>query len=98
MSETFIQLVEKFGVSFSFLVFLTWCLYRLAFWLGEKVIMPIQERHLEFLDKLENGIETVINTQNKSFEILNQVLLNTKEMSSFKKNVKVNQNEISNMQ
>ena len=90
MSEQFIQLVERFGVSFSFLVFLAWCLYRLALWMGEKVIIPIQERHLEFLDKLENGIETVINTQNKSFEILNQVLLNTREIQAYKKTVKEN--------
>ena len=88
MSEQFIQLVERFGVSFSFLVFLAWCLYRLALWMGEKVVMPIQQRHLEFLDKLENGIETVINTQNKSFEILNQVLLNTREIQSLKRQLK----------
>ena len=88
MNEQFIQLVERFGVSFSFLVFLAWCLYRLALWMGEKVVMPIQKRHLEFLDKLENGIETVITTQNKSFEILNQVLLNTKEIQAFKRQLK----------
>lgn len=88
MNEQFIQLVERFGVSFSFLVFLAWCLYRLALWMGEKVVMPIQQRHLEFLDKLENGIETVINTQNKSFEILNQVLLNTREIQSLKRQLK----------
>lgn len=88
MNEQFIQLVERFGVSFSFLVFLAWCLYRLALWMGEKVVMPIQQRHLEFLDKLENGIETVINTQNKSFEILNQVLLNTREIQALKRQLK----------
>lgn len=93
MNEQFIQLVERFGVSFSFLVFLAWCLYRLALWMGEKVIMPIQQRHLEFLDKLENGIETVIVTQNKSFEILNQVLLNTKEIQAFKRQIRENENE-----
>ena len=88
MNEQFIQLVERFGVSFSFLVFLAWCLYRLALWMDEKVVMPIQQRHLEFLDKLENGIETVINTQNKSFEILNQVLLNTREIQALKRQLK----------
>ena len=88
MNEQFIQLVERFGVSFSFLVFLAWCLYKLALWMGEKVVMPIQQRHLEVLDKLENGIETVINTQNKSFEILNQVLLNTREIQSLKRQLK----------
>lgn len=88
MNEQFIQLVERFGVSFSFLVFLAWCLYKLALWMGEKVVMPIQQRHLEFLDKLENGIETVINTQNKSFEILNQVLLNTREIQALKRQLK----------
>ena len=63
-------------------------LYKLALWMGEKVVMPIQQRHLEFLDKLENGIETVINTQNKSFEILNQVLLNTREIQTLKRQLK----------
>jgi len=91
MNEQFIQLIERFGVSFSFLVFLAWCLYRLALWMGEKVVMPIQQRHLEFLDKLENGIETVINTQNKSFEILNQVLLNTRELQALRRNTKGNE-------
>lgn len=85
MSETFITLVERFGVSFSFLVFFVWCAYKSGMWLGEKVILPMQERHIEFLNKLEEGIDTVVNTQNKSLEILNQVLLNTREIQALKR-------------
>jgi|GEM_PF-2228572 len=88
MSDQFIQLVERFGVSFSFLVFFVWCAYKSGMWLGEKVILPMQERHLEFLDKLEAGIETVVNTQNKSLEILNQVLLNTREIQALKRQIR----------
>jgi len=57
-------------------------------WLGEKVILPMQERHIEFLNKLEEGIDTVVNTQNKSLEILNQVLLNTREIQALKRQVR----------
>ena len=88
MSDQFIQLVERFGVSFSFLVFFVWCAYKSGMWLGEKVILPMQERHLEFLDKLEAGIDTVVNTQNKSLEILNQVLLNTREIQALKRQMR----------
>lgn len=88
MSDQFIQLVERFGVSFSFLVFFVWCAYKSGMWLGEKVILPMQERHLEFLDKLEAGIDTVVNTQNKSLEILNQVLLNTREIQALKRQIR----------
>lgn len=90
MNEQFIQLVERFGVSFSFLVFLVWCAYKSGIWLGEKVVLPMQQRHVEFLNKLEAGIDTVVNTQNKSLEILNQVLLNTRELQALRRQVKEN--------
>lgn len=83
-----VMLIERFGVSLSFLIFFIWCAYKSGMWFGEKVVLPIQKRHLEFLDKLEIGIETVVNTQNKSLEILNQVLLNTREIQALKRQIR----------
>lgn len=82
MTDTFLVIIERFGVSFSFLVFFVWCAVKSGKWLGEKIILPLQERHLQFLDKLEGGIDNVIVTQTKTLEILNQILLNTKEKES----------------
>lgn len=92
MNETFTLFLERFGISFTFLMAFVWCLYKSGIWLGEKIVIPLQKRHLQFLDKLENGIDGVVETQNKTLQILNQILSNTKELSALRRNTRATEN------
>ena len=91
MNETFTLIIERFGISFTFLMAFVWCLYKSGIWLGEKVVIPLQKRHLQFLDKLEDGIDGVVKTQATTLEILNQILMNTKELPALKRSSKTSE-------
>jgi len=83
-----ILLIERLGVSCSFLIFFVWTTYRAATWLGEKIILPLHERHIKFIDRLEVGLESVVKSQENTMDILNQILLNTRELHELKRNKK----------
>lgn len=83
-----ILLIERLGVSCTFLMFFVWTTYRAANWLGEKIILPLHDRHIKFIDRLENGLESVVKSQENTMGILNQILLNTRELHELKRNKK----------
>ena len=75
--KDFILLIERLGVSCSFLIFFVWSTYKASTWLGEK-----------FIDRLEVGLENVVKSQENTMEILNQILLNTRELHEIKRQKK----------
>lgn len=83
-----ILLVERLGVSCTFLIFFVWTTYKAANWLGNKIILPLHDRHIKFIDRLENGLENVVKSQENTMTILNQILLNTRELQEIKKHKK----------
>lgn len=83
-----ILLVERLGVSCTFLMFFVWTTYKAANWLGNKIILPLHDRHIKFIDRLENGLENVVKSQENTMTILNQILLNTRELQEIKKHKK----------
>ena len=83
-----ILLVERLGVSCTFLIFFVWTTYKAANWLGNKIILPLHDRHIKFIDRLENGLENVVKSQENTMTILNQILLNTRELQEIKKQKK----------
>lgn len=80
-----VDIFEKFGVSLSFLVFLLWAVYRGFGWLGQNIILPLHQRHMLFIDRLENSIGEVAKAQAESLRILTEVLNYTRTL---KKEVK----------
>lgn len=83
-----ILLIERLGVSCTFLIFFVWTTYKAANWLGNKIILPLHDRHIKFIDRLENGLENVVKSQENTMTILNQILLNTRELQEIKKHKK----------
>ena len=53
----FTSLAEKFGPVTAIAAVVGYTLYRFASWAGEKVVLPITQRHLQFLDKVETGLD-----------------------------------------
>ena len=86
--KDFILLIERLGVSCSFLIFFVWSTYKASTWLGEKIILPLHDRHIKFIDRLEVGLENVVKSQENTMEILNQILLKTRELHEIKRQKK----------
>lgn len=70
----FIDIFERFGVSLSFLIFLLWVTYKGFGWLGSNILLPLHQRHMLFIDRLENSINEVAKVQSESMRILSEVL------------------------
>jgi hypothetical protein len=70
----FIDIFERFGVSLSFLIFLLWVTYKGFGWLGGNILLPLHQRHMLFIDRLENSINEVAKVQSESMRILAEVL------------------------
>lgn len=81
----FVDIFEKFGVSLGFLIFLLWVTYKGFGWLGGNILLPLHQRHMLFIDRLENSIGEVAKAQAESLRILTEVLNYTKTL---KKEVK----------
>ena len=81
----FIEIFEKFGVSLGFLVFMLWTTYKGFSWLGQNIILPLHQRHMLFIDRLEGSIGEVAKAQAESLKILTEVLNYTRTL---KKEVK----------
>lgn len=83
-----IFMVERIGVSCTFLVFFVWATYKGFSWLGSNIILPLHERHIKFIDRLESSIENVVQSQATTMIILNQILLSTRELEEIKREKK----------
>jgi hypothetical protein len=76
----FIEIFEKFGVSLGFVVFLLWTTYKGFGWIGSNILLPLHQRHMLFIDRLENSINEVTKVQTESMRILAEVLNHTKTL------------------
>jgi hypothetical protein len=82
----FIDIFEKFGVSLGFLVFMLWTTYKGFGWLGSNILLPLHQRHMLFIDRLESSINEVTKVQTESMRILAEVLNHTKTLRKDSKN------------
>lgn len=82
----FVDIFEKFGVSLGFLVFMLWTTYKGFGWLGSNIILPLHQRHMLFIDRLENSIGEVAKAQAESLKILTEVLNYTRILKKEAKN------------
>ena len=81
-----IDIFERFGVSLSFLIFLLWAVYKGFSWLGQNIILPLHQRHMLFIDRLEGSIGEVAKAQAESLKILTEVLNYTRILKKEAKN------------
>jgi len=81
-----VDIFEKFGVSLSFLIFLLWAVYKGFSWLGQNIILPLHQRHMVFIDRLESSIGEVAKAQAESLKILTEVLNYTRILKKEAKN------------
>lgn len=53
------QLIANFGVAVAGLIAFAAAAYRLGVWLGDKIALPLVNRHLAFLDSLQRNIDSM---------------------------------------
>jgi len=82
----FVEIFEKFGVSLGFLVFMLWTTYKGFGWLGSNILLPLHQRHMLFIDRLESSIDEVSKVQAESLRILTEVLNYTRTLKKEVKN------------
>lgn len=58
-----LSLIEKLGLPVVALVSIGYALYNSCRWIGTNILLPIHNRHLVFLDRLETGIEKIVDVQ-----------------------------------
>jgi len=73
-----ISVAERLGVSFAFLMLILFGFAKAAYWLGDKVIIPLTSKHIDFIDRLEKALEKVIDTQIDLTTSCKQILNNTR--------------------
>lgn len=77
-STNIITVAERMGVSFAFLILILFFFAKAAYWFGDKVIIPLTTKHIDFIDRLEKAIGQVIQTQTELTENCKQILNNTR--------------------
>lgn len=78
MEPNIITIAERLGVSFAFLILILFFFAKAAYWFGDKVIIPLTTKHIDFIDRLEKAIGQVIQTQTELTENCKQILNNTR--------------------
>lgn len=57
------NIIDKLGLPVAALAAIGYAVYSTIRWVGNNILIPIQQRHLVFLDRLENSIEKICQTQ-----------------------------------
>ncbi len=63
MSLDWIAILEKLGVPVAALFGLSYGVFTTLKWFGNNIVMPLHQRHLIFLDRLEAGIQKICDKQ-----------------------------------
>ena len=62
-SFDWLTIIDRLGLPVVALIAIGYGLHNSARWLGNNILMPIHQRHLIFLDRLEAGISRIVDTQ-----------------------------------
>jgi hypothetical protein len=64
-TQLILQIVEKLGIPMGVLMVFSWGFWKSAQWAGTRIILPIHERHMQFLDSLEDTLKTLAGGQDQ---------------------------------
>lgn len=66
------NLIDKLGVPVAALAAIGYAIYSTIRWIGNNILIPIHQRHLVFLDRLETSIDKICQTQvDQNSQIIN---------------------------
>jgi hypothetical protein len=71
-NSDWLNLIDKLGLPVVALVAIGYALYNSCKWIGTNILLPIHNRHLIFLERLELGIEKIVDVQhNQNSQLIN---------------------------
>lgn len=72
MGVDWLTIIEKLGLPVAALVGLSYGVFQTLKWFGNNIVMPLHQRHLLFLDRLEGSIDKICSTQaDQNSQIIN---------------------------
>ncbi len=69
----YLVILERFGLPITLLAICGWALYRSVNWAADKILLPVANRHIQFLDKISGAVEKI--SDNQDLIVRNQDLL-----------------------
>lgn len=82
MWDQIYNLAEKLGFPAVVVIFVGWGLWKIVVWVGEKLVLPISQSHIELVKSTEQTQKTNTDTLSKVTDILRVNLDLTQRMSS----------------
>lgn len=61
--EPWLTILQTFGVAVTCLAALGFAVWRTAKWMGANFLVPVRDAHIKFLEKLENGLQSLMTDQ-----------------------------------
>lgn len=69
----YLVILERFGLPITLLFICGWALYKSANWAADKILLPVANRHIQFLDQISVAVEKI--SDNQDLIVRNQDLL-----------------------
>lgn len=69
-----ITVIQQLGFPVAATIALAWCILKITIFFGEKIYIPLQEKHFTLVNKLESSLDTVNNSQLDLVNAMNKLL------------------------
>lgn len=63
MSTEWIVLIDKLGIPVSVMIGMGFGFYKIVVWLGVHVVVPLKDKHMSFIDQLQDLIGKIVAVQ-----------------------------------
>lgn len=63
MSTEWVVLIDKLGIPVSVMIGMGFGFYKIVVWLGLHVVVPLKDKHISFIDQLQDLIGKIVTVQ-----------------------------------
>jgi hypothetical protein len=63
MSSEWVVLIDKLGIPVSVMIGMGFAFYKIVIWLGMHVVVPLKDKHMSFIDQLQELIGKIVTVQ-----------------------------------
>lgn len=63
MSSEWVVLIDKLGIPVSVMIGMGFGFYKIVIWLGMHIVVPLKDKHMSFIDQLQELIGKIVAVQ-----------------------------------
>lgn len=63
MSSEWVVLIDKLGIPVSVMIGMGFGFYKIVIWLGMHIVVPLKDKHMSFIDQLQELIGKIVTVQ-----------------------------------